>query len=124
MAYKASDWSVGWRTHYDGLTLYYDDKFEEGNNLKKSLQCNSQNAPIVLLERHEFRKVFTVFSKIYTKRHFEKLIHSENLNRSLGQPYTDCSDNLELQYFKNYTRENCIMECKSKNEVALLYNFT
>lgn len=48
------------------------------------------------------------------------MIQSENLTRSLGQPYTDCSDNLELQYFKNYTRENCIMECKSKNELALL----
>lgn len=86
IAYNASDWSVGWRYFYDGLTLFYNDKTEERNTLKRGLQCNNKNAPILRLERIEYKW--------------------------LGPPYTQCVVNDSLDLFTTYTKENCIFECK------------
>ena len=86
IAYNASDWGVGWRFFYDGLTLFYNDKAEQATSLKRSLQCTNKNAPILRLERLDFDW--------------------------LGLPYSKCISNGKLDYMNHYTKENCIFECK------------
>ncbi|CBY20389.1 unnamed protein product [Oikopleura dioica] len=88
LAYNQSDWTYGWNSFMDGFSIFYNPEGETVLDPMRSITVNSRIVPIMFLQQHR--------------------------NIKLGEPYTECTRNRSLQYFKQYSKYNCNYECLIK----------
>ncbi|CAG5109446.1 Oidioi.mRNA.OKI2018_I69.chr2.g3980.t1.cds [Oikopleura dioica] len=101
MIYNRTDWTVGWSSFYDGITLYYSENTYKNDAISKPMIFNRMitnptNAAVVGL--------------------------SKTKNAKLGKPYSQCVKNGTLKYSSaEYTMDSCLHECKG-NKNYLVHN--
>lgn len=88
LAYNQSDWTYGWAHYMDGFSIFYAPKGETVLDPMTSVTVNSRIVPVLLLQQHRQVK--------------------------LGEPYSTCTRNGQLEYFATYTKKNCHFECLIK----------
>ena len=88
VGYDRSDWSAGWTSFMDGMTIYYSDWNDTNLEEKASFQATSRNIPMVRLQLNNFT--------------------------GPSEPYSECAINKKPYHSESvpYSFNNCNMKCQ------------
>lgn len=91
VGYDRSDWSAGWTSFMDGMTIYYNDWNDTSLEEKTSFQATSRNIPMVRLQLNNFT--------------------------GPSKPYSECVIS-KKPYPVPYNFNNCNMKCQGNTLIT------